>query len=54
MARADDRSLRETRIWQTSTPTAAASCRYRAMRAGWPTAEGSAVSLARGPASALA
>ncbi len=52
MARADARSLRDTRIWQTSTPTAAASCRYSAISAGWPTDDGSAVLSACGPAGA--
>ena len=51
MARGEPRSLRETRIWQTSTPTAAASCRYSAISAGWPTAAGMAVATAPGPAS---
>src|SRR5580704_16720196 len=49
IARADARSLRDTRIWQTSTPTAAASWRYSAMSAGCPTAAGSAVSAASAP-----
>ncbi len=48
MALADARSLRDTRIWPTSTPTAAASCRYSAISAGWPTEAGSAISVACG------